>query len=402
MFGVDVHIAGVHDDRLIRDEGVVRLHDAVAAEILQRQLQLLLHADLGVLRIADLDVHAQPVRAENVVVKADAVVVGLALGHVDPVLLEVRLLLEAEVEDEHLVVAQLVRERGVLLPPGMAQEQIQRHGVDERFVFHGLTRVEQRGFFLQIDAFDRAAEAHAALIKLGIEQIHKGARAVSRIEKARVVGGVLAALHVVDDLGDVRVGEEAAHRVLVERAQVAGVELFVVRAQELLHDGAAELAVEHVLKALVVVLLLAVEEIVQAVDELLLRQLVNVRLEGVVDQLPFIEDARALVLHDDVLFRRVFQKQVAVLLGLEVEEVPRVVPDEAGLADRAAVAADLVFLFDDEIIAAQRVGRRETGDARADDERFNLHRALPPLLCQTSPRHSARRIPRSPSDPALP
>ena len=67
MFGVDMHIAGVHDDRLKRDERVVRLYDAVATQVLQRQLQLLVHADLGVLRIADLDVHAQPVRAENVV-----------------------------------------------------------------------------------------------------------------------------------------------------------------------------------------------------------------------------------------------------------------------------------------------------------------------------------------------
>ena len=62
----------------------------------------------------------------------------------------------------------------------------------------------------------------------------------------------------------------------------------------------------------------------------------------------------------------------------EVEEVAGVIPDEAILVDRLAVAADLSVRFEDELVGiAEEGGGREATDARADDEvTYGFHRGV--------------------------
>ena len=67
---------------------------------------------------------------------------------------------------------------------------------------------------------------------------------------------------------------------------------------------------------------------------------------------------------------------------LEVEEVPRVVPDEAVLLDRLAVAADLGVGLEDEVVVvasfAERCSGREACNPSAEDECAHLlHRGEP-------------------------
>ena len=85
-----------------------------------------------------------------------------------------------------------------------------------------------------------------------------------------VIGGRVALTEVGNDLLLIGEGEEAAHSIAVKRVEVAGVELLVVGDEELLGDATAKLAVEHVLEVGVLGVGVA-EEVVEAVDELLLR-----------------------------------------------------------------------------------------------------------------------------------
>ncbi len=177
-------------------------------------------------------------------------------------------------------------------------------------------------------------------------------------------------------------GEEAPHRVLVERAEVTRVELLVVRDEELLGDRAAEARVEQLLEARrrrggIHRRLEAREvEIVQAVDEVLLGELVDVLLEGEVDPSIAERDERLLVDREDALPRHPLAEPRLDVLVLEVEEVAGVVPDEPLLLHRLAVAADLAVGFEHEVVVvAESGGRREAADACAEDEgAHGMHR----------------------------
>ena len=70
-------------------------------------------------------------------------------------------------------------------------------------------------------------------------------------------------------------------------------------------------------------------EVVQAVDELGLRELVDVLLEREVDAPPAVGDEALLLDDPDVLPGHPVAKPLLDLGVLEVEEVARVVPDEA-------------------------------------------------------------------------
>jgi hypothetical protein len=99
---------------------------------------------------------------------------------------------------------------------------------------------------------------------------------------------------------------------------------------------------------------------------------VDVLLEGEVDELAAEGDERLLVDHADALSRHAVAQPLLDLGVLEVEEVPRVVPDESVLLDGLAPAADLAVRFEDEVVLVALVGerrsRRQPGDAGADDE----------------------------------
>src|SRR5258708_14728955 len=109
------------------------------------------------------------------------------------------------------------------------------------------------------------------------------------VRERRVVAGFGRLLHIADDFVEVRVREEPTHRVFVERSQIARVELLVVRDEKLLADGLPETRAEHLEKIrLRRALALAREvQIREAVDEVFLRQLVDVLLKWKIDQLSF-------------------------------------------------------------------------------------------------------------------
>jgi hypothetical protein len=135
--------------------------------------------------------------------------------------------------------------------------------------------------------------------------------------------------------------------------------------------------VEHLLERRVRLLRRGAREVhvVQAVDELVLRELVDVLLKREVDERAVVVDealasdgAHHLALHP------LAQPGLDVRV-LEVEEVARVVPDEAVLLHGLAVAADLlVALQDEDVLLAGERGHRQAADAGADDEMSNgLH-----------------------------
>ena len=179
--------------------------------------------------------------------------------------------------------------------------------------------------------------------------------------------------------------EEPPHRVFVERAEVGRVQLLVVRNEEFLRDGAPEACIEHALEAVVRLLLARRDcevEVVEAVDEVLLRELVDVLLEREVDGVAFEVDERLAVDLPDVLPRHVVAEPRLDLGVLEVEEVPGVVPDEPLLLHGLAVTADLRVAFENEVIVVaalgERRGRREAGNACSHDESLHLlHRGEP-------------------------
>src|SRR6185312_10617566 len=99
----------------------------------------------------------------------------------------------------------------------------------------------------------------------------------------------------------------AAHGVAIQLGEIAGVQLLVVRNQKLLGDGAPEPRVEHLLEVrlrrrrllwLISALRQASKiQVVKALDELVLRELVDVLLERKIDELAGVRDER-LLLHD--------------------------------------------------------------------------------------------------------
>ena len=88
-------------------------------------------------------------------------------------------------------------------------------------------------------------------------------------------------------------------------------------------------------------------EVVEALDELVLRELVDVLLEREIDHPPAVGDLRRPRDRPDLLPLHPLAQPRLDVGVLEVEEVPGVVPDEAVLVDRLAVAADLAVGFED-------------------------------------------------------
>ena len=98
----DVHVRGVHHDSVIRHERW-SLMTPSRPQIRQHARLGRLDVDDRVLREADLDVEAEAIGVEDVVVEADPVKDARAVREVHPVHAALPLLVEAEVEDEHLV-----------------------------------------------------------------------------------------------------------------------------------------------------------------------------------------------------------------------------------------------------------------------------------------------------------
>ena len=182
-----------------------------------------------------------------------------------------------------------------------------------------------------------------------------------------VIGGRVALTEVGNNLLLIGKGEEAAHGIAVERVEVAGVEFLVVGDEELLGDATAKLAVEHVLEVGILGVGVA-EEVVEAVDELLLGQLVDVLLEGEVHiavailylgMLPAAQQRGRVDMFADELLH----------LGIaEMEEVAGVVPHEAILLDGLAIATDGTVGLDDAVVVIGEGGIAEPGGSSANDD----------------------------------
>ncbi len=143
---------------------------------------------------------------------------------------------------------------------------------------------------------------------------------------------------------------------------------------------------KHRAEAVRSVVLLAKVEVVEAVDEVFLRELVDVLLERKVDEAIGEEDA-AVLLHDEHALIAHARDELALDLGmLEVEEVARVIPDETISDDRLAIAADLRLGLEDEVVVGARPAReREPGHAGSHDQMAHPLHQVPP----SSP-HSCR------------
>src|SRR5687768_8882306 len=83
----------------------------------------------------------------------------------------------------------------------------------------------------------------------------------------------------------------------------------------------------------------------------------DVLLKWKVDVGALVVNERALLDLADTLPRHARVQIVRDVLVLEVKEVSRVVPNEADLAHRLAVAADLRVALDDQIVLVLREGR---------------------------------------------
>ena len=384
--GADMYIGGIHNDGRIGFKAVVCLQNTVPAQVLQSELQLGVHIDHGIPGVADLNVHAQLVGVQNVVIEAYTVIVGVLFGDVDPVLvLHGGLFAEAQVEYQDLVVRKSVFQRVIAAVGKQREEAVQRRTVDQIIKVVALAHVVHCRPALRINRHQLPAAEYSAAVEPAVQDVDKGACAVFGVHEAAVVRIVLLTLHVRNDLGNIGVGEETAHSILVQRPQIAGIKLFVVGLEEFLHNGFPELAIQHVQKAVVLRLFLLVEQVVKAVDKFILFQLVDIGLEGIVDQCAFVKDLGAFVLADNVLGGHVVHEELFKLLGFKVEEMTGIVPDIVALADGAAVSAHLVTFFKDEIIVLQGICRREPGDPGTHDQIFYMfiaHTALRSLFRQ--------------------
>ena len=194
-------------------------------------------------------------------------------------------------------------------------------------------------------------------------------------ERGVVAGGGRAPRpHVRDDVGDVGVREEPAHGIDVELIEVGRVELLVVGPEELVGDALAEPADQHLAERLRRAFAGGPEvELDQALEELVVRQLVDVGLEREVDVAAGVADRGTAEDGADVLARHP-RAQPGLDRGvLEVEEVAGVVPHEAVLHHRAAVAAGLGGGFQHEYLdagvpRAPPVRKAQAGHAGPDDD----------------------------------
>jgi len=96
----NVHVRGIEHDRVLRHELLLRDH-ALSLEIRKHAISDGRDVDACVLREANLDVDAEPIGIEDVVVPADTVKRRLTGRVVRPMNVSVPLDVEAEVEDKH-------------------------------------------------------------------------------------------------------------------------------------------------------------------------------------------------------------------------------------------------------------------------------------------------------------
>ena len=144
-------------------------------------------------------------------------------------------------------------------------------------------------------------------------------------------------------------------------------EFAVVRNKEFFGDRGAELAIEHLLEV-GVLLVLVVEEVVEAVDKLLFRKLVDIFLEWIFDKDVLVFDFGVFDRFDDVVGGHVAHNHLLDIFVLEMEEVAGVIPDEAVAIGGFAIAADAVAFFEEGPIVAFVVhGEREARDATTDN-----------------------------------
>ena len=135
----------------------------------------------------------------------------------------------------------------------------------------------------------------------------------------------------------------------VQLVQVAGIELFVVGDEEFLGDGHAEFRIQHLLEVGGRVHDPPIEQAAQAVDELLLVQLADVELKGVVHIAAAVEDKGALVVVHFVPALEERGEPAPELLLAEMKKVARVVPDELPRVKGPAISPRFTLLFQDEI-----------------------------------------------------
>ena len=236
-------------------------------------------------------------------------------------------------------------------------------------------RARPHGARGDIDRLHALPTTHAVRRQIVQQRAHVLDRAAGRIAERRVVPTVArAGPHVRDDVGDICVGKEPAHRVDVQAIEVGGVQLLVVRAQELVGDRLAEPADQHVPERRRLALARRAEEQVdQALEELVVRELVDVLLEREVDVAARVADEALLDDRAHVLAGHARAQPRLDRRILEVEEVAGVIPRESVTRDGAAVAARLALGLEHEhrragMTLAVPVRVRQPRHARADDD----------------------------------
>ena len=351
---------------VVSDE-LMAIDDALAREVGQDALpERVDRADVERRAVgrAHLDIEAHAIATHDVVVPAHPIERERAVGEVHPVHTRRTLAVEAEVEHEHLVRGE---RRCVVRDACRTRERGERGRAHERTVVDGPSgggRDPRR----EIDRDHTLVARHDVGRQIVQQRVHVLHGATRGIRERRVVAAVgRARAHRRDDVADVRVRKEPPHRIGVERVEVGRVELLVVRPQKLVGDALAEPAIEHLAERARGLLAGRPEvELVQALDELGLRQLVDVLLEREVDVAARIADRRQLRDRPDVLARHA-RAQPRLDRGiLEVEEVARIVPHEPGALDGAAVPTGLRRRLHHQ---HARLGPARTGEVRESEAR---------------------------------
>ena len=177
----------------------------------------------------------------------------------------------------------------------------------------------------------------------------------------------LRVTEVLDDLLLVGIREKAPHSVHIQAVKVGGVELGIVGNQELFGNRLAELSVNHILERAEVCLLLGSEQVVEAIDKLLLRQLMNVHLEGEVYMPVAIKDLRMLCNGKHLVLCYLLHHIVPQFRMLEVEEMARIVPNETVLVNSLAIASNLAVGLNDQIVVRRGGGIAQSGNSGSNN-----------------------------------
>ena len=361
----DVDVGGVHDQRFVVDHLLARVDKAGGEHVVENTLVVFFRLDDSFVVEADLDINRGAVGGEDVVVEADTIEDIFAFGEIDPMeFVDGAFAVEADVEYQHLVPRVDV---GVVVDAAHLQEHGERQSGDEAVEGQHLAIVGGYRFGFEVDGFGSAGGVYSALVEELDDAAHILVGAATGVDEGGVVGGVVARLEVAYDILFFGVGEETPHGVLVEAVEVAGVEFAVVGDEEFFGDGGAELAIEHLLEV-GVLLVVVVEEVVEAVDKLLFRKLVDVFLERIFDKDVLVFDFGVFDRFDDVVGGHVAHDHLLDIFVLEMEEVAGVIPDEAVAIGCFAIAADAVAFFEEGPIVAFVVhGEREARDATTDN-----------------------------------